>query len=81
MFCNPPLENVKCLEILGVSFNSDGRSSDHVNTRISKCHKAFYGLRDAGMAYPGAQTSICGKLFAYQHYYMEWNVSIYLKMN
>ena len=53
-----PLENVKCLEILGVSFNSDGRSSDHVNTRISKCHKAFYGLRDAGMAYPGAHTSI-----------------------
>ena len=25
--------------------------------------------------------NICGKLFAYQHYYMEWNVSIYLKIN
>ena len=39
-------------------FNSDGMSSDHVNTRISKCHKAFYELRDADMAYPGAHKRI-----------------------
>ena len=82
-----PLENLKCLEILGISFNSDGMSSDHVNTRISncKCHKAFYGLRDAGMAYPGAHASIKKYLWnnylLTNFYYMEWNILIYLKMN
>ena len=52
------LDNVNCLEILGVNFNSACNSVDQVNKRTSKCRQAFYGLRDADMAYPGAHASI-----------------------
>ena len=52
------LANVEALDILGVSFNTKGSSSNHISNRISKCRQSFYGLRDAGMSYPGADVSI-----------------------
>ena len=52
------LENVDVIDILGVTFNVNGTSIDHVSKRMSKCRQSFYGLRDAGMSYPGADASV-----------------------
>ena len=30
----------------------------HVNSRIEKCRRAFYGLRDAGLAFPGCASDV-----------------------
>ena len=55
---NVSIENVESLDILGVSFDTNGTSSIHINNIISKCRKSFFGLSDAGMSYPGADASI-----------------------
>ena len=49
------LETVDSLNILGITFNTDGTSSNHTSNRISKCRQSFYGLRVVGMSYPGAE--------------------------
>ena len=58
------LETVDSLNILGITFNTDGTSSNHTSNRISKCRQSFYGLRDAGMSYPGADAGIKKHLWA-----------------
>jgi hypothetical protein len=50
------IENVASLEILGVVFESSCTS--HVNTRVEKCRRSFYGLRDIGMSYPGLSSDV-----------------------
>jgi hypothetical protein len=49
------IQVVDSLEILGVTF--DNRNS-HIESRVSKCRRAFYSLRDAGLAYPGCSTNV-----------------------
>ena len=53
---NQVIENVDELEILGVTFSRSG--SAHVDNRIIKCKKAFYGLRDSGLGYPGCASMV-----------------------
>ena len=50
------IENVDCLEILGVTFGNSGEA--HVNKRADKCRRAFYNLRGAGLAYPGCSSDV-----------------------
>jgi len=50
------IENVESLEILGVQF--DRKNKDHVYNRSEKCKRAFYSLRDVGMAYPGCTPNV-----------------------
>ena len=58
------LETVDSLNILGTTFNTDGTSSNHTSNIISKCRQSFYGLRDPGMSYPGADAGIKKHLWA-----------------
>ena len=60
---NNAFNTVIKLDILGVTFSSDGKSSDCVQTRIQKCRRAFYSLGSLGMSYPGLNTS---KRFLYK---------------
>jgi hypothetical protein len=52
------IENVKSIEILGVVFNNECKGENHVNTRIQKCYRSYYSLRDAGFCYPGTNTDV-----------------------
>ena len=61
---NNALDTVTKLDILGVTFSSDGKSSDYVQTRIQKCRRAFYSLGSLGMSYPGLNTT--SKRFLYK---------------
>jgi hypothetical protein len=49
---------VDSLEILGVTFDE---VNTHMQSRISKCRRAFYSLLDVGMAYPGS----CSRVKSY----------------
>jgi hypothetical protein len=52
------LANVNSLEILGVMFEDCPSifQTGSVDKRIEKCRRAFYGMRDIGMSYPGLAT-------------------------
>ena len=50
------IENVKSLEILGVTF--DSKNVEHASKRIEKCRRSFYGLPDLGMSYPGLGSAV-----------------------
>lgn len=51
------IENVNELELLGTIF-SQVDSNVHVEKRADKCRRAFYSLRDSGMAYPGCASDV-----------------------
>ena len=53
---NEPIASVSCLEILGVHY--DSKNTAQVEHRINKCKRAFYSLRDIGMAYPGCASDV-----------------------
>ena len=44
--------NVETMEILGNVFNSKGNNTSHVDNRLNKCRKSFYGLSSIGISYP-----------------------------
>lgn len=50
------IENVVEMEVLGVTFSSTSSSSPHTDKRSNKCKRSFYGLRDAGLSYPGCSS-------------------------
>ena len=39
-------------------FNRGGNNASHVTNRLTKCRQSFYGLRNAGMLYPGATPDV-----------------------
>ena len=43
------IENVKSMEILGVTFDSDFGYKSHWNNRSSACRRAYYSLGEIGM--------------------------------
>ena len=51
-------ENVDSVEILGVHFDSKMRQESHVSSRIQKCRRAFYALKDVGLGYPGCNAKV-----------------------
>ena len=52
------IESVSKLEVLGINFDKCNDSSHHVSVRMETCRRAFYGLRDVGMAIPGVNTDV-----------------------
>lgn len=57
------LETVNSLDILGVSFSSDGKASCHVDKRVASAHRAMYGLSSIGMSYPGLTSDVKAHLW------------------
>jgi hypothetical protein len=47
------MQNVKSMDILGVTFTSSGLYDQHVETRTQKCRNSSFSLSDVGMCYPG----------------------------
>ena len=52
------MDTVNNLDILGVSFNSSGDETSHVDRRMKKCSCAFYSLGCAGLAFPGISADV-----------------------
>jgi len=55
---NSVLDVTHSLGILGVIFNSNGNSNDHINNRTSACRRCMYSLQEIGFAYPGLSTEV-----------------------
>ena len=52
------MENVDSLEILGVLFSTSLSAVKHIEKRASSCRRAYYGLSDIGMCYPGLPSDV-----------------------
>lgn len=50
------IESDTTVEILGVTFNSNGNYDTHIHKRINACRRNMYRLSVAGMSYPGLAT-------------------------
>ena len=50
---NDIIENVDSLDTLGVIFNNDCNSNNHVNTGVQISYRSYYSLRNFGFSYPG----------------------------
>jgi hypothetical protein len=53
-----PMNNSDQLEILGVTFSPDCRSTLHTNKRIKSARASLFGLSPVGMAFPGLDTDV-----------------------
>ena len=43
------MDTVTKLDILGVTFNNNFKTYEHVQNRVQKCRRAFYSLNNVGM--------------------------------
>ena len=58
-----PIETNEKLDILGVTFQDSLHSSIHVEERITKCRRAFFGLREIGITNPTVQPDVKSHLW------------------
>jgi hypothetical protein len=58
-----PMQTVDVLDILGTSFQASGKSDHHTDSRIQKCRRSIYGMRNVGMSYPGLASEVKAHLW------------------
>ena len=52
------IQMVDFMDILGIRFSANGKTTNHLNNRITSTRRAMYGLCSTGMAYPGLATDV-----------------------
>jgi hypothetical protein len=52
------VQNTNDIEIMGVNFRADLKSSMHVDKRLSAARRKAYRLLNAGLSYPGLATEV-----------------------
>lgn len=55
---NNNIETVCSVDILGITFNENRSSHDHVKNRVFKCRSAAFSLQDTGLAYLALDTDV-----------------------
>ena len=60
---NDPIDTVQHMDVLGIRFQANLSATSHVDDRIIKCRRAFFGLGEIGMSNPRVSPEVKSHLW------------------